>query len=244
MAPGRQLGRPAARRPARPSGRPAAPPTHTTRPRGRRLRPAPPFLFAAVRASAVRAPPPAPPRPQRAPVPPPRAAPEEPFMPSSALRARGVPAPPSLAIPRGGPMPPPVPEDVSEKGILRDSLFRNVLCEGGGLFPFQKRPLRGCRAISFSETSFAKGAGCFLFRNVLCGGAGPAPLRSALRHARRHLGPSLPHLSRGHFPLRPLGLPSLEVDEVPCLPDSPCAPSASASVFVHAVSSASSCSSI
>ena len=96
-------------------------------------------------------------------------------MPSSALRARGVPAPPSLAIPRGGPMPPPVPEDVSEKGILRDSLFRNVLCEGGGLFPFQKRPLRGCRAISFSETSFAKGAGCFLFRNVLCGGAGPAP---------------------------------------------------------------------
>ena len=146
-----------------------------TRPRGRRLRPAPPFLFAAVRASAVRAPPPAPSRPQRAPVPPPRAAPEEPFMPSSALRARGVPAPPSLAIPRGGPMPPPVPEDVSEKGILRDSLFRNVLCEGGGLFPFQKRPLRGCRAISFSETSFAKGAGCFLFRNVLCGGAGPAP---------------------------------------------------------------------
>lgn len=98
--------------------------------------------------------------------------------------------------------------------------------------------------IAFSETSFAKGAGCFLFRNVLCGGAGPAPLRSALRHARRHLGPSLPHLSRGHFPLRPLGLPSLEVDEVPCLPDSPCAPSASASVFVHAVSSASSCSSI
>ena len=229
----------AVRPPGGQPGRPAAPPTHTTRPRGRRLRPAPPFCS---RPSVP--PPPAPPRPQRAPVPPPRAAPEEPFMPSSALRARGVPAPPSLAIPRGGPMPPPVPEDVSEKGILRDSLFRNVLCEGGGLFPFQKRPLRGCRAISFSETSFAKGAGCFLFRNVLCGGAGPAPLRSALRHARRHLGPSLPHLSRGHFPLRPLGLPSLEVDEVPCLPDSPCAPSASASVFVYAVSSASSCSSI
>ena len=113
------------RPPAWPSGRPAASP-------------------------AVR-----PPRPQRAPVPSPRAAPEEPFMPSSALRARGVPAPPSLAIPRGGPMPPPVPEYVSEKGILRDSLFRNVLCEGGGLFPFQKRPLRKGRAVSFSETSFA-----------------------------------------------------------------------------------------
>lgn len=110
-------------------------------------------------------------------------------------------------------------------------LFRNVLYGGAGLFPFQKRPLRKGRAVSFSETSFA-------------GVPDPPPLRSALRHARRHLGPSLPHLSRGHFPLRPLGLPSLEVDEVPCLPDSPCAPSASASVFVHAVSSASSCSSI
>lgn len=62
---------------------------------------------------------------------------------TSARRARGAPAPPSLAIPRGGPMPPPFAKDVSEKGILRDSLFRNVLCEGGGLFPFQKRPLRG-----------------------------------------------------------------------------------------------------
>ena len=111
-------------------------------------------------------------------------------------------------------------------------LFRNVLYGGAGLFPFQKRPLRKGRAVSFSETSFAGVPDP------------PPPLRSALRHARRHLGPSLPHLSRGHFPLRPLGLPSLEVDEVPCLPDSPCAPSASASVFVYAVSSASSCSSI
>ena len=128
----------AVRPPGGQPGRPAAPPTHTTRPRGRRLRPAPPFCS---RPSVP--PPPAPPRPQRAPVPPPRAAPEEPFMPSSALRARGVPAPPSLAIPRGGPMPPPFAKDGSEKGILRDSLFRNVLCEGGGLFPFQKRPLRG-----------------------------------------------------------------------------------------------------
>lgn len=137
---------------------------------------------------------------------------------TSARRARGAPAPPSLAIPRGGPMPPPFAKDVSEKGILRDSLFRNVLCEGGGLFPFQKRPLRGgCRT---------------------------RPHRSALRHARRHLGPSLPHLSRGHFPLRPLGLSSLEVGEVSCLPDSPCALSASASAFVRAASSASSCSSI
>lgn len=227
------------RPPAWPSGRPAASPA--VRPPRQPIRPVqggvgfgrrPLFCSRPSVPPPPAPPPPAPSRPQRAPVP------------TSALRARGVPAPPSLAIPRGGPMPPPVPEDVSEKGILRDSLFRNVLCEGGGLFPFQKRPLRGCRAISFSETSFAKGAGCFLFRNVLCGGAGPAPLRSALRHARRHLGPSLPHLSRGHFPLRPLGLPSLEVDEVPCLPDSPCAPSASASVFVHAVSSASSCSSI
>lgn len=136
---------------------------------------------------------------------------------TSARRARGAPAPPSLAIPRGGPMPPPFAKDVSEKGILRDSLFRNVLCEGGGLFPFQKRPLRE---------------------------GWIHPLRSALRHARRHLGPSLPHLSRGHFPLRPLGLSSLEVGEVSCLPDSPCALSASASAFVRAASSASSCSSI
>lgn len=198
MAPGRQLGRPAARRPARPSGRPANPYDPS---KGASASAGAPFLFAAVRASAARAAP-APTRPRA----------------TSARRARGAPAPPSLAIPRGGPMPPPFAKDVSEKGILRDSLFRNVLCEGGGLFPFQKRPLRGgCRT---------------------------RPHRSALRHARRHLGPSLPHLSRGHFPLRPLGLSSLEVGEVSCLPDSPCALSASASAFVRAASSASSCSSI
>lgn len=34
-------------------------------------------------------------------------------------------------------------------------LFRNVLYGGAGLFPFQKRPLRKGRAVSFSETSFA-----------------------------------------------------------------------------------------
>lgn len=142
MAPARQLGRPAARRPAWSTGRPAAPPTHTTRPRGRRLRPAPLFR------SRPSAPPPlGPPRPPR------------PDAPPSHLRAprRSGPCaasprhppwramPPPVAIPRGGPVPSPVPEDVSEKGILRDRLFRNVLCEGAGLFPFQKRPLRGCR---------------------------------------------------------------------------------------------------
>lgn len=227
----------AVRPPGGQPGRPAAPPTHTTRPRGRRLRPAPPFLFAAVRASAVRAPPPAPPppapsRPQRAPVPPPRSAPEE--------SLRRLPSPSPVVGPCRLPSQRTfLKREFSEIAFSETSfakgagyfLFRNVLYGGAGLFPFQKRPLRKGRAVSFSETSFA-------------GVPDPPPLRSALRHARRHLGPSLPHLSRGHFPLRPLGLPSLEVDEVPCLPDSPCAPSASASVFVHAVSSASSCSSI
>lgn len=122
VAPDRQLGRPAARRPRQPI-RPAQGGVGF----GRRP------LFVRGRPCLRRPGRPGRPGPTR-----PRA--------TSARRARGAPAPPSLAIPRGGPMPPPFAKDVSEKGILRDSLFRNVLCEGGGLFPFQKRPLRGgCR---------------------------------------------------------------------------------------------------
>lgn len=117
--PGGQLGRPAARRPRQPI-RPAQGGVGF----GRRP------LFVRGRPCLRRPGRPGRPGPTR-----PRA--------TSARRARGAPAPPSLAIPRGGPMPPPFAKDVSEKGILRDSLFRNVLCGRAGLFPFQKRPLRG-----------------------------------------------------------------------------------------------------
>lgn len=234
------------RPPAWPSGRPAASPA--VRPPRQPIRPVqggvgfgrrPLFVRGRPCLRRPRRPGPnAPPCHLRAPRPrslschPPRSAPEE--------SLRRLPSPSPVV----GPCRLPSQRTFLKREFSEIAFSETSFAKGAGYFLFRKRPLRGCRAISFSETSFAKGAGCFLFRNVLCGGAGPAPLRSALRHARRHLGPSLPHLSRGHFPLRPLGLPSLEVDEVPCLPDSPCAPSASASVFVYAVSSASSCSSI
>lgn len=159
----------------------------------------------------------------------------------AAVRASAARVAPAAPAPRA-PEPPPraAPEEPPRR------LPSPSPVAGPCRLPSQRTFLkREFSEIAFSETSFAKGAGCFLFRNVLYGGGcRTRPHRSALRHARRHLGPSLPHLSRGHFPLRPLGLSSLEVGEVSCLPDSPCALSASASAFVRAASSASSCSSI
>ena len=131
--PGGQLGRPAARRPRQPI-RPAQGGVGF----GRRP------LFVRGRPCLRRPGRPGRPGPTR-----PRA--------TSARRARGAPAPPSLAIPRGGPMPPPFAKDVSEKGILRDSLFRNVLYGGGAgpapteapsvtLAAIWARPCLTCRA--------------------------------------------------------------------------------------------------
>lgn len=165
------------RPPAWPSGRPAASPAvrPPARPSGRPANPYDPSKGASASAGApffvrgrpcLRRPrrpgPNAPPCHLRAPRPrslschPPRSAPEE--------SLRRLPSPSPVVGPCRLPSQRTfLKREFSEIAFSETSfakgagyfLFRNVLYGGAGLFPFQKRPLRKGRAVSFSETSFA-----------------------------------------------------------------------------------------
>lgn len=89
----------------------------------------------------------------------------------AAVRASAARVAPAAPAPRA-PEPPPraAPEEPPRR------LPSPSPVAGPCRLPSQRTFLkREFSEIAFSETSFAKGAGCFLFRNVLCGRAGSIP---------------------------------------------------------------------
>ena len=86
----------------------------------------------------------------------------------AAVRASAAPAAPAPRAPE--PPPRAAPEEPPRR------LPSPSPVAGPCRLPSQRTFLkREFSEIAFSETSFAKGAGCFLFRNVLCGRAGSIP---------------------------------------------------------------------